>query len=379
MKKKIFRKIALDCLGFFLLSLLSVSAIIWILQAVNYLDFVTEDGHGFGVYLKYTLLNLPKIISRIFPFAIFFAISYILLKYENNNELVIFWNFGVSKISFINFFIRFSFIFVFSSLLLNTLIVPSTLEKSRSYIKTSNLDFFENMLKPKKFIDIVKNLTIFFDEKKINGDLKNIFLKDNSKENGYQVTYAKIGKFEMRGNVKVLVLYDGKTLTKQNESISEFKFDKTDFNLTNYDTNTTSETKTQENSTKQLIKCIIKLRNIKNIEKNRNLIIDFFNCRISNLENVYKELYQRLIMPFYNVLLVSISLLLILKSKEDKKFNLYKYKVFIFGFLFIIFLEVSSNFIRSGYFENIIIFTLPIIFYLSIYTFLLKKLDFKKI
>ena len=73
----------------------------------------------------------------------------------------------------------------------------------------------------------------------------------------------------MRGNVKVLVLYDGKTLTKQNESISEFKFDKTDFNLTNYDTNTTSETKTQENSTKQLIKCIIKLRNIKNIEKNK--------------------------------------------------------------------------------------------------------------
>ena len=283
------------------------------------------------------------------------------------------------KVFLINFFIRFSFIFVFSSLLLNTLIVPSTLEKSRSYIKTSNLDFFENMLKPKKFIDIVKNLTIFFDEKKINGDLKNIFLKDNSKENGYQVTYAKIGKFEMRGNVKVLVLYDGKTLTKQNESISEFKFDKTDFNLTNYDTNTTSETKTRENSTKQLIKCIIKLRNIKNIEKNRNLIIDFFNCRISNLENVYKELYQRLIMPFYNVLLVSISLLLILKSKEDKKFNLYKYKVFIFGFLFIIFLEVSSNFIRSGYFENIIIFTLPIIFYLSIYTFLLKKLDFKKI
>jgi lipopolysaccharide export system permease protein len=378
MKKKIFRIISLDCFGFFLLCLLSVSAIIWILQAVNYLDFVTEDGHGFLVYLKYTLLSFPKIISRILPFAIFFSISYVLLKYENNNELVIFWNFGVSKINFINFFIKLSFIFVFLGLLLNSLIVPSTLDKSRSYIKSSNLDFFENMLKPKKFIDVIKNLTIFFDEKKLNGDLKNIFLKDNSKEGGYQVTFAKIGKFEQRENNKVLVLYDGKTLTKQNKSISEFKFDKTDFNLANYETKTTSQTKTQENSTKQLLECILKLNDLKSIKKNTIIIDNFFNCRINNLENIYEELYKRLIIPFYNILLISISLLLILKSKEDKEFNLYKYKVFIFGLLFIIFLEVSSNFIRPSLDENIIIFILPVILYIAMYIYFLKKLNFKK-
>ena len=95
-------------LKFFLLTILTISTIIWVLQAVNYLDFVIEDGHGFFVYFKFTLLSFPKILSRIYPFAVFLSFSYILLKYEDKNELIIFWNFGIKKIHFINFFIKVS-------------------------------------------------------------------------------------------------------------------------------------------------------------------------------------------------------------------------------------------------------------------------------
>ena len=130
MKKIIFKNIAVDYFKFFLLSIASISMIIWVLQAVNYLDFVIEDGHGFLVYLKFTLLSFPKIISRIFPFIIFFSMTYILLKYEYNNELVIFWNFGIDKINFINFFIKLSLIFLIFNVFLNSLIVPYTQDKA---------------------------------------------------------------------------------------------------------------------------------------------------------------------------------------------------------------------------------------------------------
>tara|TARA_B110000858_G_C17505994_1_gene338188 strand:+ start:89 stop:382 length:294 start_codon:yes stop_codon:yes gene_type:complete len=97
MKKIIYRKLALDNIKFFLLTIFTISVIIWVLQAVNYLDFVVEDGHGFFVYFNYTLFSFPKIFSRIYPFAIFISFSYILLKYEEKNELIIFWNFGIKK------------------------------------------------------------------------------------------------------------------------------------------------------------------------------------------------------------------------------------------------------------------------------------------
>ena len=75
MKKIIYRKFLSDCLIFFLISLISTSIIIWVFQAVNYLDIIIDDGRGYDVYLNYAFLNLPKIISKILPFAFFFSFS----------------------------------------------------------------------------------------------------------------------------------------------------------------------------------------------------------------------------------------------------------------------------------------------------------------
>ena len=98
MKKILFRKLLSDYISFFLIALLSSSIIIWVFQAVNYLDIMIEDGRDYIVYINYSLLNFPKILSRLFPFVLFFSLYYVTTKYENNNELIIFWNFGVHKI-----------------------------------------------------------------------------------------------------------------------------------------------------------------------------------------------------------------------------------------------------------------------------------------
>ena len=72
MKKILFRKLLSDYMRFLLLALISTSVVIWVFQAVNYLDIIIEDGRDYIVYLNYTLLNFPKIISKILPFAFFF-------------------------------------------------------------------------------------------------------------------------------------------------------------------------------------------------------------------------------------------------------------------------------------------------------------------
>ena len=95
MKKLIFKKFLKDLTGFLLLVSLSIGLIVWVIQAVNFLDFVSEDGHSFKVYFFYTLLNLPKIFSRILPFIFFVSLFYMIIKYENNNELIIFWTIGI--------------------------------------------------------------------------------------------------------------------------------------------------------------------------------------------------------------------------------------------------------------------------------------------
>ncbi len=375
MKKIVYKKISKDCVNFFLLVVFTISIIIWVLQAVNYLDFVIEDGHGFLVYFKYTLLSFPKIISRIFPFAIFLAFSYILLKYENKNELVIFWNFGIKKINFINFFIKFSLWFVLISLLLNAVITPFTQDKARSFIRSSNLDFFESILKPKKFIDVIGNLTIYFDEKNKNGELINIFLNEKVDFNNSLTTFAKTATINIKSNTKILTLYGGKSINVINGKISEFEFSKTDYNISKFSSNTIMHQKTQEVTTIDLIRCSLFF---KDLIKNKN-VIKINNCISSNLENIYKELYSRLIKPLYVTFLISIALLFILKSKSDHTFNINKYKIYLFAFLFIIFLESSSKFISTNMMQNLFLSILPIFFTLFIYLYFLMKLKVNKI
>ena len=374
MKKIVYKKISKDCVNFFILVVLTISVIIWVLQAVNYLDFVIEDGHGFLVYFKYTLLSFPKIISRIFPFAIFLAFSYILLKYENKNELVIFWNFGIKKINFINFFIKFSLWFVLVSLLLNAVITPFTQDKARSFIRSSNLDFFESILKPKKFIGVIGNLTIYFDEKNKNGELINIFLNEKTDANNSLTTFAKTATINIKSNTKILTLYDGRSINVINGKISEFEFSKTDYNISKFSSNTIMHQKTQEVTTIDLIRCSLFF---KDLIKNKN-VIKINNCISSNLENIYKELYSRLIKPLYVTFLISIALLFILKSKSDHTFNINKYKIYLFAFLFIIFLESSSKFISTNMIQNLFLSILPIFFTLFIYLYFLMKLKVNK-
>jgi lipopolysaccharide export system permease protein len=378
MKKIIYRNLATDCLKFFLLTIFTISTIIWVLQAVNYLDFVIEDGHGFFVYFKFTLLSFPKILSRIYPFAVFLSFSYILLKYEDKNELIIFWNFGIKKIHFINFFIKVSLFFVILSLLLNALIAPMAQNKARSYIRSSNLDFFESVLKPKKFVDVVRNLTIYYEKKNENGELENMFLNDKSSSNESQIIIAKTGKFETRGDKKILVLYDGKTINNVNKKTSEFNFSKTDFNISNFSTHTTTHQKTQETSTKELVLCLLIVNNLKK-DINNKLKRGLNNCTLMNIVNIYKEIYSRLIKPIYVTFLITISLLLILKSKTDHTFKTQKFKIYSLGFFSIIFLETSSEFISTNLMQNLFLSALPVILILTIYFYFLITLKVKKI
>jgi len=367
MKKIIFRKLLLDCLTFFFLALFGISTIIWVFQAVNFLDIMIEDGRNYSVYFNYTLLNFPKIISRILPFALFFSFSYTLIKYETNNELIIFWNHGVNKISIINYFLWVSILIMIIQILLLSFVVPKSQEMAKSKLRSSDLDYFEGLIKPKKFNDTIKNLTIYTEDKNTNDEFKNIYIKKNNSKNEFQITFAKKGVFELKGNKRILVLYDGQTLTQNNNNISNFNFSKSDFGLTNTDTHLVTYKKIQEQSTISLIKCM------KSILKKKNYNI--VNCNSDNPRNIYKELFKRLISPFYLPVLILISLSLILTSKENLKYNKNKFLMFFSGFGIIILSESSLSYITNNLIKNISVSIIPIILTLIFYIFFIYKLN----
>ena len=355
-----------------IVSLASASIVIWVFQAVNYLDIMIEDGRDYIVYIKFSLLNFPKIVSKIFPFILFFSFFYVTIKYELSNELMIFWNFGIQKIQIINFVFKISLILMILQIILTSLIVPRSQDKARFFIKTSSVNFFGNFIKAQKFNDTIKGLTIYSDHKDKNGNLFNLYLKKELGDNEFQITYAKKGEFIEIGNMPILVLYEGATITSRNNKITNISFSKSDFSLANLETNTTTYIKTQEISSTKIIKCIQNFYVFKTevFEKNSK---NLENCSLDNFKNILKEFYKRFIIPLYIPILSLIPFLLITISKENPKY--YKLRIFTFllGLGLIIFSETTIRFISNMTLQNIIFSSIPILTVLIFYLFLFYK------
>lgn len=375
MKKIIFNKLQKEIFLFFLISSIALTLIIWVIQAVNYLDIVTEDGHSFKVYFLFTLLSLPKIFSQSLPFVFFLSVFYIVSDYEDKNQLLIYWSYGVNKLQVINQIIQLSLIFVIFQIIFSTIAVPYTQDKSRSYIRSSNLDFFPNLIKPKKFIDTVKGLTIFIDEKNEDGSFSKILLKDETNTNNIQIIIAEKGNIILKDNKKTLLLNNGEILkVNKNNKTTSFNFRTTQFNLENYSSKTTKTPKVQEIATIDLIKCFDFLK--KNL--NTSVVIRSLNCNSNFLKNIYQELFKRMYLPVYIALIGLIASLILLKSKNTQGYFSFKIKIFLTGIFFIILSDILLNYTGNKIINNLIYIVIPVFSFLIIYQILFLKLRKKK-
>ncbi len=375
MKKIIFKNFLRETTIFFLLSCSSVALIVWVIQAVNYLGFVTEDGHGFKIYFFYTLLSLPKIINEILPFMFFFAVFFTLVKYEDQNQTLIFWSNGIKKSEFLNILIKYSLIFLIIQTLMNVFLVPFTQDKARSFIRQSNVDFLPSLVKPKKFMDTVEKLTIYVDKKNNLDQFENIVIKDTYNNKDSRIIYAKNGFFSQLDGQNFLILNEGKILNINKGKTTEINFNKTQLNLSDYSSKTTKYPKLQEISIFILLKCLFQPKD----QRTQVMLGDNnevrFQCshKPKQLNNISQEVFSRIFKPLYIPLLAIVSALLLIKSKNSIGYSRYKVMIFVTGVILISFSEILTKFFSFNLNRSLLLMIIPILISLIFYLLFYKQ------
>ena len=369
MKKLIFKKITNDISLFFLITILSISIIVWIIQAVNFLDIMSEDGHGLKVYFLFTLFSLPKIISKILPFIFMISVFYIIIKYELENELIIYWINGISKLNFINNLIKISFLYFLLQLLLTTIIVPYTLDKGRSFFRSSDVDLFSSIVKQKKFIDGIEDLTIFV-EKRESNLLKNIIIKEKIDENESQIIVAQSGEILSGEDIsRKIVLNNGKIINTKNKNQNIINFSKFNLDLSKFNPQTVTHPKIQEMSSLNLIRCIIrieKFENAKNIDQK-----NFFDgCNTEISIPILEEFLKRFFSPIFIILIGLSSSLVVLSSKHEKFYKLKNILIFCLGIILIMISEISLRYSGLSISNMLTYFFIPILLFTLIYMYI---------
>ncbi len=378
MNKLIFRKFSLDIVNFFLISSFSITFIVWIIQAVNFLDLVSDDGHSLNIYFYYIALNLPKIFSKTIIFVFFISIFYVINKYANSNELIVFWNNGIKKIHFINYILFFSLFFLILQLFLNLFIVPKSQNLGREYIKESNIDFLPKLISEKKFISVVKNLTIFVEEYEKNGDLKKVYINEKIDGGGSKIIISKSGKIIQRQNQYFLRLFNGGITNINKDNTYTLNFSETDYDLSSFSTKSITDSKIQELDSKILYNCLKKI--VLNSIKENNLIdskIKKQKCQTRPFSHISEELFKRFILPFYTLIIALIGSSLIIEPKSRYFFKFHKLNIFLIGSFAIILSQISLKFLLISLNLAFFILTLPLILVAIFYLILLLITKFK--
>ena len=374
MRNTIYRYFFKEFISLFALILISLSIIVWIVQAVNYLDFVTEDGHSFGVYFAYSILNMPKVITRLVPFVFLISLLTTILQFEKNNELLVFWTSGLNKIRIVNFIIIISILITSIQFILSLNVTHSTLNLGRSILKSSSISLLPSLIKEKKFIDTVKDLTVFVEEKKSNGEMSNIFLRDDTSSIEQSKTIiAKKGLITKKDNENILLLYNGTIQTeKRNNKINFLNFDRTEINLSSFSTKTTTYPKIQERDTLSLLNCIVPF-----LDASETTLKEF-QCR-SRIDDITSELNRRLGMPLY-IPIISIIICYVLSSRKESKYSFFqKYIVFLIAFFILVFAEIMVRYSGQSISNSIIYYSLPPFLILLNYLNLIRIFKFENL
>src|SRR5215475_1518633 len=76
-------------LGAFLVVLVSLTAVIWVTQALRDIDIMTSQGQTIVVFVGITALIIPLLVLVIAPIALLTAVAHVLNKLSNDSEIIV--------------------------------------------------------------------------------------------------------------------------------------------------------------------------------------------------------------------------------------------------------------------------------------------------
>ena len=365
LQNKIYRNYLVQICKTFLIILFGLSVIALTVRAVNFLDLIVDSGYDVTTYFKYSILNLFGVAPKFIPLSFLLALIIFILKHKQNSEFVILWTSGVKKVYLVHLFFITSTIILTLYLVFTTLITPLALNKSRLLLSTENYSSFIPTVRTQQFSDSFKGFT-FIVEKKINNELKNIFLHDkgnnlkNLSSNTSKISSTTILAESGIANDKMLVMFNGQIIsTKENFENEIIKFEQLNIDLSSLSNTTIKKPKVQETDTISLVKCYF----------DKSSIQTAF-CNEDFKKEILSTLNRRIIIPFYIPVLSLICSLLLIKSKKNFFQNL---SIFFCSFLIILFTELAVRYTGINSFILYTFILMPFSLLFILYTFLIYK------
>jgi len=164
--------------GAFVVICSSVTALMWITQALRDIDLMTNQGQSVFVFIGITGLIIPLLIQIIAPIALMIAVAHVLNKLGNDSELIVMNAAGLPPWVIFRPFLAVGIVVSLLVASIGTYVSPWGLRELRNWANQVREDFVANIVQPGRFTRIEDRLTLHIRERKPNGQLLGLLIDD---------------------------------------------------------------------------------------------------------------------------------------------------------------------------------------------------------
>jgi lipopolysaccharide export system permease protein len=209
MMGRIDRYIFRTSFGAFVLILVSLTAVIWMTQALRDIDLVTNQGQTVLVFVGLTGLIIPLLVLVIAPIALVIAVAYTINKLNTDSEIVVMNAAGMAPWRMFRPFLAVGVVVALLVAGLAAYVAPKGLRELRDWATKVRTDVVANIVQPGRFITIEPGLTFHLRERRPNGQLVGIFMDDRRDPKEHATFLAEYGEIVESNNSNFMLLYNG--------------------------------------------------------------------------------------------------------------------------------------------------------------------------
>ena len=217
--------------GFFSLVLV---AVFWINRAVVLFDRLIGDGQTALVFLEFTALGLPKLITTVVPIATFAAAVYVTNRLTNESELTVMQATGSGPWRLARPVFIYGLISALMMSVLAHLLVPAAQTQLSERESEISRNVTARLLTEGTFLNPTSGVTFYTRAIAEDGVLRDVFLSDRRNPT-VQVMYTAAQAYLVRNDeISTLIMVDGlaQRLTNEGQRLSTAKFQDFSFDIT---------------------------------------------------------------------------------------------------------------------------------------------------
>jgi lipopolysaccharide export system permease protein len=195
--------------GAFLVICTSVTALMWITQALRDIDLMTNQGQSIFVFVGITGLIVPLLIQIIAPIAVMIAVAHVLNKLGNDSELIVMNAAGMPPWVLFRPFLAVGAVVSLLVAAISIYVSPWGLRQLRLWATEVRTDLVSNVVQPGRFTKLEERLTLHIRERQPNGQLLGILIDDQRNPKERVTILAEKGDIVKNQRGAFLVLENG--------------------------------------------------------------------------------------------------------------------------------------------------------------------------